>query len=149
MSNQQVNRANKRKLLTKPSTPVLSALNTNRVSQPETSTRSEVNQVSSSLGDNTNSGFQSTVASVSERPKSNKKSRKKIRNRDNWFDILNKRKRNHGQAFKYKQQGNRKIIKDKDARKVGPPCNCKNKCFEKLGMEAINANLFIIWINGI
>ena len=77
MSNQQVNRANKRKLLTKPSTPVLSALNTNRVSQPETSTRSEVNQVSSSLGDNTNSGFQSTVASVSERPKSNKKSRKK------------------------------------------------------------------------
>ena len=51
---------------------------------------------------------------------------------DNWKKTVAKQKKNSGEAYTSLTSG-----KQVEARKIGPPCSCKNKCCEKLGSDAI------------
>ena len=74
-----------------------------------------------------------------------KKSRIRSRNKDKWWNVVCKRKRNSGEAYQYKVKGNKELIRKVDTKKVGPPCKCKKKCFEKLGAETINTIFKDFW----
>ena len=58
--------------------------------------------------------------------------RKRNRKEDEWKRAVNKKKRNSGEAHQ--------TVKGEDVRKknIGKPCKCKNKCFDRVGMEHIN-----------
>ena len=83
-----------------------------------------------------------------EKPKYTKKSRIKPLNKHKWWNENRKIKRNSGQAYEYKVKGNKNIIRKVEARKIGPPCKCKKKCFESLGQEAINTIFHDYWALG-
>ena len=72
---------------------------------------------------------------VAEKPKYQKSARIRQRNEAAWFKNIKKKKRNSGQSYQYKK-GNNLITKE--ARKVGRPCTCQDKCYDRLGMDAIN-----------
>ena len=50
---------------------------------------------------------------------------------------MKKNKRNFGEAYESKTKTSE--IKEIPAAKIGPPCKCKDKCYDKLGQEAIKA----------
>ena len=52
---------------------------------------------------------------------------KRKRNENNWKTNIAKTARNLGLAYTSKDSG-----KEKDARRIGDPCNCKNKCFDRV-----------------
>ena len=58
--------------------------------------------------------------------------RKRKRDEDNWFANKAKKLRNLGQE--YVSKFTKKTV---PARQVGPPCTCKNKCYEKVGIDNI------------
>ena len=80
-----------------------------------------------------------------EKPKYTKKSRVKPLNKEKWENVSRKIKRNRGEAYEYKVKGNKNLIKKVEARKLGPPCDCKKKCYEMLGQEACNATFHDFW----
>ena len=66
--------------------------------------------------------------------KSPKKSRKRQRNENTWFRNEQKRLKNSGQPYQVKK--NNKLV-TVPAKKVGEPCKCLLKCFEKFSPETI------------
>ena len=60
-------------------------------------------------------------------------SRKRKRNEEDWLANKAKRQRNLGQE--YISKNTKKTV---PKRELGPPCNCKNKCYEKVGIDIIN-----------
>ena len=65
---------------------------------------------------------------------------KRPRNNDKWKVNLNKRARNLGLPYKSKNTG---IINAE--RKIGHPCTCKKRCFEKVGQENIELIFSQFW----
>ena len=68
--------------------------------------------------------------------KSPKKSRKWQRNPDQWFRQQQRKLKNSGQEYKTKNKNGEWVVVP--AKKVGEPCTCKQKCFEKFTTEEIN-----------
>ena len=91
------------------------------------------------------SKFNSTLTVSPEKAKYTKKSRNKPLNKHKWYTENKKAKRNSGKAYEYKVKGNKDLIRKVDARKIGPPCKCQNKCFEILGQEAVNKIFHEYW----
>ena len=54
---------------------------------------------------------------------------------ETWYDNSIRIARNAGEAYTYKVKGKTNEWKKRAERKVGNPCNCQSKCFEKIGME--------------
>ena len=92
-------------------------------------------------------GLQVTMApeDTQQKAKYRKKTRTKSRKPDEWFQNVKKKKRNSGQAYQYKVRGNSKMIKNVEARSIGPDCNCRKKCSEKVGRPAIEAIFSDFW----
>ena len=82
---------------------------------------------------------------VKDKPKYTKKSRVKNRTPKKWWNEQRKTKKNSGEAYPYKVRGNKTMIRHVAAKKVGPPCNCKKKCFDTLGGVAINTIFKDYW----
>lgn len=59
-----------------------------------------------------------------------KSTRKRLNNRNDWFDIKNKRLKNSGQSY----EGARSKTKY-SAKTMGPTCSCQKKCGEKIPTE--------------
>ena len=78
-------------------------------------------------------------------PKFTKKSRVKTRNPKEHFNEMRKTNKNKGLAYKYKVKGNKELIRDVAAKKVGPPCECQKNCFVTLGEDAINTIFDDYW----
>ena len=74
-----------------------------------------------------------------------KKSRIKPVHKHKWWTEKKKINRNSGLAYEYKVKGRKDLIRKVPARKIGPPCKCKKKCFEILGQEAVNAIFHDFW----
>ena len=83
-----------------------------------------------------------------QKKRSDKSTRRRMRNEGNWFTNKNKIKRNSGVSYQYKVKSNTDIVREVGARKVGPPCQCKNKCFEKIGPECIKKTFEEYWALG-
>ena len=115
----------------------------NRGSQPVDSTNP------SPVSDATTSSSTSMISAsgMIEKPKYTKKTRIKQKIVDKWFHNARKKNRNSGQAYKNKCRETN-VVNHKEARKVGPPCRCKNQCFTKLGTNAINAIFSEYWSSG-
>ena len=69
--------------------------------------------------------------------------RKRPRNPDNWKKSIAKKRRDSGQNYTSVKTG-----KPIEARKIGLPCTCKNKCFEVVGQENIQAIFSSFWASG-
>ena len=65
---------------------------------------------------------------------------KRKRNENNWKTNIAKTARNLGLAYTSKDSG-----KEKDARRIGDPCNCKNKCFDRVGQTNIDRIFTEFW----
>ena len=63
-----------------------------------------------------------------------KQPRKKLRRPETWDKNVNKRKKNAGEGYV-----SSKTKREVAARKVGPPCKCKKKCFESVGEGCIDS----------
>lgn len=96
---------------------------------------------------NNNSTSMISASAITEKPKYTKKTRIKQKQCHEWFNNARKRNRNSGKAYKNKCKGTN-VVRHKEARKVGSPCKCKNKCFTKLGTNAINAIFSEYWSLG-
>ena len=70
-------------------------------------------------------------------------SRKRSRNEDKWVQNVAKRQRNLGQEYVSKTTG-----KTVNQRKVGPPCTCKKKCYEQVGVDNIQSIFDQFWSSG-
>ena len=99
------------------------------------------------IDDVTNSDSADIVISADrpEKLKYTKCSRRKSRNVDNRFTNKNKRLRNSGEQHQYKIRGDTERVINRKARQIGPPCTCKNKCFEKVGEETIKTIFKQFW----
>lgn len=84
---------------------------------------------SSFLIDDENNTINEGVSSTSVAGLQNT-TRKRLNNRDEWYDIKNKRLKNSGQAY----EGARSK-KKYSAKTMGPPCSCQKKCGEKFPTE--------------
>ncbi|XP_066988652.1 uncharacterized protein [Macrobrachium rosenbergii] len=73
--------------------------------------------------------------------------RKKGGRPETWAANVAKRRKNLGLSYQsiVKKTGAKKTV---PAKKVGPPCSCKNKCFSKVGDEAINKIFQAYWSMG-
>ena len=65
---------------------------------------------------------------------------KRKRNENNWKTNIAKTARNLGLAYTSKDSG-----KEKDERRIGDPCNCKNKCFDRVGQTNIERIFTEFW----
>ena len=112
--------------------PINDAVN-NSVSQPEGSINPPT------IGDVTNIESQEIVIAEGrpEKPLYTKAYKKKIVNRPEWFIYKNQHARNSGQAYQYKVKCDPETVINVPAKKVGSPCTCKMRCFDKLGQETI------------
>ena len=72
-----------------------------------------------------------------------KLARKIVSTPENWAKNVSKTNRNKGLA--YISQGSKKVIA---AKKVGAPCACQNKCFEKVTMPKIQEIFDNFWAAG-
>ena len=70
-------------------------------------------------------------------------SRKRPRNPEQWQKNIAKRKRNSGEEYV-----SIKTKKTISARKIGPPCKCKNNCFQKVGPNNIKTIFSEYWSTG-
>ena len=80
------------------------------------------------------------MASNSQTPSG---SRKRKRNEDNW--VANKAKRLRNLGKEYFSKATKKIVA---GRQVGPPCTCKKKCYELVGVDNINTIHEQYWASG-
>ena len=79
---------------------------------------------------------ESGCTSPAKRAKSNKASRKRIRNPQEWVRAKNKRLRNSGQPYQSKDKhGN--LQNRFGALPIGPDCTCRDLCSKKIGRVGI------------
>ena len=69
--------------------------------------------------------------------------RKRKRNEDDWLVNKAKKLRNLGQE--YVSKSNKKTV---SKRNVGPPCNCKDKCYDRVGRDNIQDIFDQYWKSG-
>ncbi|CAL4091729.1 unnamed protein product [Meganyctiphanes norvegica] len=64
-----------------------------------------------------------------------------------WACNVRKNAKNHGLSYYTKIKGTNEL-REMPARKIGNPCNCKNKCFEKVTEEGIESIFKHFWAMG-
>ena len=93
-----------------------------------------------------NSVIEGESGATSPIKKTHKKSRKRTRNPDNWFRQRQRRLKNSGQEHSIKNKKGEWVVVP--AKKVGEPCTCNKKSFEKFTSEEINEVFKRVWKNG-
>ena len=75
--------------------------------------------------------------------KNPRKTRYRQRNPEKWFRRQQLKLKNSGQEYQYKNKKGEWVTVP--AKKVGEPCTCKEKCFEKFAPEEINEVFKSFW----
>ena len=99
------------------------------------------NLVTEDLNDSTIIGETGCTSPVKK--KSPKKTCKRQRNEKLWKVNVRKELRNSGKEYITKNKDGRLVTKP--ARKIGPPCKCLKKCYEKFDSEAIKEIFQMFW----
>ena len=69
--------------------------------------------------------------------------RRKVADRSAWRSVIAQKKRNRGEEYVSVRTG-----KKVQARKIGPPCTCENKCYEKVPEGVRNVIHSNFWATG-
>ena len=77
------------------------------------------------------------------------KGRIRINNTENWPRNINNKLKNSGKPYTYKRNKRGEETGKENvqvaAKKIGPPCHCKNDCFNKIGETGRNAIFNAYW----